>query len=393
MPTPRSGGRIFLLAGEVSGDHHGADLARELHALDPAVRVEGIGGARMAAAGVRLVQDSSTWGVIGWVDAARQAGTFLRRLNEIHARLLAEPPHVLVLIDFPGFNLTLLRRLRGSMRAVYYVPPMVMVRRGRRAARVAALGARLLAIFPFEADTYRRAGGDVIFIGHPAVDLREAVEPADLVRARHRIPVSSRVLGLLPGSRVQELDYLLEPMLDAARRVRAACPDLSVLLALASPIFRDRIEAAVSSSGVPVTIVDGARDVMATSTVLLMASGTATVEAMVLGVPMVVTYRASWVNWWIAHLAVTTRWASIPNIMAGESVVPELLQGRATSADMSAALLALLGDPSGLTVMRGRLERLAAALGPPGAARRAAVEVLTALGSPVLKPGFALNLR
>ncbi len=390
MPTPRSGGRIFLLAGEVSGDLHGADLARELRALDPAVRLEGVGGARMAAAGVRLAQDSSTWGVMGWVDVARQAGTFLRRLNQIHARLLAEPPDVLVLIDFPGFNVTLLRRLRGRIRAVYYVPPMVSVRRGRRARRVAALGARLLAIFPFEADAYRGAGGDVMFVGHPAVDLRDAVDHGH-VRARLRIAASSPVLGLLPGSRQQELDYLLGPMLDAARRVRVASPDLRVLLAVASPIFRDRIDAAVSSSGVPVTVVEGARDVMAASTVLLMASGTATVEAMVLGVPMVVTYRASWVNWWMAHLAVTTRWASIPNIMAGESVVPELLQVRATSADMSATLLALLRDPAGLAVMRGRLERLAAALGAPGAARRAAVEVLTALGSPVLRPGLALN--
>lgn len=391
MPTPRGGGRIFLLAGEVSGDIHGADLARELRALDPAVRLEGVGGARMAAAGVRLVQDSSTWGVMGWVDAARQAGTFLRRLNQIHARLLAEPPGVLVLIDFPGFNVTLLRRVRGRIRVVYYVPPMVSVRRGQRARRVAALGARLLAIFPFEADAYRGAGGDVMFVGHPAVDLRDAVDPADQVRARLRIAASSPVLGLLPGSRQQELDSLLEPMLDAARSVRAASPDLRVLLAVASPIFRDRIDAAVSSSGVPVTVVEGARDVMAASTVLLMASGTATVEAMVLGVPMVVTYRSSWVNWWMAHLAVSTHWASIPNILAGESVVPELLQGRATSADMSAALRALLRDPTGLAVMRGRLERLAAALGPPGAARRAAVEVLTALGSPVLKPGLALN--
>ncbi len=391
MPTPRSGSRIFLLAGEVSGDLHGADLARELHALDPTVRLEGIGGARMGAAGVRLVGDSSTWGVIGWVDAVRQAGTFWRRLNEIHARLVADPPHVLVLIDFSGFNLTLLRRLRGRIRAVYYVPPMVMVRRGRRAARVAALGARLLAIFPFEADSYRRAGGDVVFVGHPAVDLRDVVEPPDRVRARLGIPASSPVLGLLPGSRQRELDCLLEPELDAARRVRAACPDLCVLLAVASPIFRDRIEAAVTSSGVPVTIVDGARDVMATSTVLLMASGTATVEAMVLGVPMVVTYRSSWVNWWIAHLAVTTRWASIPNIMAGEPVVPELLQGRATAADMSAALLALFRDPSARAAMRGRLEHLAAALGPPGAVRRAAVEVLTALGSPALKPDLVPN--
>lgn len=391
MPTPRSGGRIFLLAGEVSGDLHGADLARELRALDPAVRLEGIGGHRMASAGVTVVEDSSTWGLMGWIDAARQAPAFLRRLHDAHARLLADPPGVLVLIDFPGFNLTLLRRLSGRIRTVYYVPPMASLHRGNRAARVAALGARLLAIFPFEAEAFRRAGGDVTFVGHPAVDLRDAVEPAERVRARLGIAPAPRLLGLLPGSRQQEMDSLLGPMLEAARRVRGVLPDLSVLLALAAPIFREQVEAAVASSGVPVVIVDGAREVMAASTALLMASGTAAVEAMVLGVPMVVTYRTSWVNWWIAHLAIASRWASIPNILAGGGVVPELLQRRATAAQMSAVVLALLRDPAALASMRARLQDLAAALGPPGAARRAAMEVLTVLGAPALKPDLAIK--
>ncbi len=391
MPTPRSGGRIFLLAGEVSGDLHGADLARELRALHPAVRLEGTGGRRMAAAGVTLVEDSSTWGIMGWVDAARQARPFLRRLNRTYARLLADPPDVLVPIDFSGFNLALLRRFGGRIKTVYYVPPMVSIRRGNRAARVGALGARLLAIFPFEAEAYRRVGADVTFVGHPSVDLRDAVEPADRVRARLGAGPTSPVLGLLPGSRQQELDFLLGPMLDAARRVRAVHPDLAILLALASPIFRERVESEAAGSGVPVTIIDGARDVMAASTVLLMASGTAAVEAMVLGVPMVVTYRSSWVNWWIAHLAVHTRWASIPNIMAGETVVPELLQNRATPEQMSAVVIALLRDPAALASMRDRLQRLAAALGPPGAPRRAAAEVLTALGVPALKADLAIK--
>ncbi len=391
MPIPRSGGRIFLLAGEVSGDLHGADLARELRALDPAVRLEGIGGHRMASQGVTLIEDSSTWGLMGWIDAARQARSFLHRLKAAHARLLADLPGALVLIDFPGFNLALLRRLRGRIRTVYYVPPMVAIRRGNRAARVAALGARLLAVFPFEAEAYRRAGGDVAFIGHPAVDLRDAVEPTERVRARLGIAPAPPVLGLLPGSRQQELDSLLAPMLETARRVRAVLPDLSVLLALASPIFRERVETAVAASGVPVVIADGARDVMAASTVLLMASGTAAVEAMVLGVPMVVTYRTSWVNEWIAHLAINSRWVSIPNILAGERVVEELLQGRATSYEMSAAVLALLRDRAALASMRARLQGLAVALGPPGAARRAAREVFTVLGSPTLKPDLAIK--
>lgn len=384
---------MFLIAGEVSGDLHGADLAREITALDPRVRLEGIGGRRMAAAGVDLVEDSSTWGVMGWVDAARQLRSFMRRLDATASRLLGDPPRVLVPIDFSGFNLALLKRLRGRIPAVYYVPPMVSIRRGRRAARVAALGARLLPIFPFEAEAYRRVGADVIFVGHPAVELAEHVAPADRVRARLGIAPSSPVLGLLPGSRQSEFDRLLGLMLETARQVRTDVPTLTILLALASPIFREQVEAAVASSGLPIAVVDGAREVMGSSTVLLTASGTATVEAMVLGVPMVVTYRTSWINWWILPLAVTVRRAAIPNIMAGDDVVPELLQRRATPHRLRAVLTGLLRDPGARDAMRARLLGLAAALGPPGAARRAAREVVAAMGSPAVKADLAIEVR
>ncbi len=388
LPSPP---RIFIVAGEVSGDVHGAALARELRALAPGVRLEGLGGPRMADAGVTLIEDSSGWGVIGWFEAARYLRPFLRRMDATIARLRADPPDVVVLVDSPGFNLPLLKRLGGRIRAVYYVPPMVSIRRGRRAARVAALGARLLAIFPFEAEAYRRAGADVAFVGHPAVDLRRSIEPADRVRRRLGIAPASPVLGLLPGSRRQELARLLGPMLEAARRICAAEPSTTVLLALASPIFRETVEGAASASRVPVAVVDSAPDVMAASTLVLMASGTATVEAMVLGVPMVVTYRTSWMSWWFAHVAASVRWAAIPNILANETVVPELLQGRATAEAMSASVLAVLRDPAARARMRQRLHTLGGALGPPGAPRRAAGEVLAVLGISTLKADLAIK--
>jgi lipid-A-disaccharide synthase len=389
MPARRP--RIFLVAGEVSGDLHGADLAAQLLRLDPTARLEGIGGRRMAAAGVRLVEDSSDWGVIGWVEAARYVRPLLRRLAETTARLLDDPPDVLVPIDFPGFNLALLKRLRRRVRAVYYVPPMVAVRRGRRAERVAALGARLLAIFPFEAEAYRQAGGDVVFVGHPAVDHLSAVEPADEIRRRLDLPVGAPVLGLLPGSRRQELDRLLEPMLAAAAHIRGADRGVHVLLALASPSFRAMVEAVAARSRVPVTIVEGARDLMHTSAVLLMAAGTATVEAMVLGVPMVVAYRLSRLTWAMARRIAAVRFAAIPNIMAGDAVVPELLQERANAEAMSQAALELLRDRALRERTSARLRDLARALGPPGAAQRAALEVLAAAGRPALMADSAVQ--
>jgi lipid-A-disaccharide synthase len=391
MPPSSRPPRIFFVAGEVSGDLHGADLAREIRVLDADVRLEGIGGHRMQAAGVHLIEDSRDWAIMGWVDAARQLPRFVARLHDLTRRLLADPPAVVVPIDFPGFNVALLTRLRRRIPAVYYVPPMVSIRRGRRAERVAALGARLLPIFPFEADAYRRAGADVVFVGHPAADLTRDAGSADAARARLGLQPSGPVLGLLPGSRTAELDRLLGPMLAAARLVRSRQRDLQIVLGVASPFFRPRIEAAVAASGLRVAVADGAHDVMRAATVLLVASGTATVEAMVLGTPMVVVYRTAWLNMWIARMVVTTRWAAVPNIMAGEELVPELLQQRATPAAMAAAVAGLLDSPEARRTMRQGLWVLAERLGPAGAARRAASEVLAAAGSPALKVASAIQ--
>lgn len=375
MSTPRPR-RVFLVAGEVSGDLHGAELARAIAAADPTVHLQGIGGRHMASAGVSLVADSSDWGVIGWYEAALRLAPFLRRLSALVDRLLADPPRALVVIDFPGFNLALLKRLRGRIPALYYVPPMVALRRGNRAARVAALGARLLPIFPFEAEAYRRVGADVTFVGHPAADL---VDSSGGLAARARIGIAPEapLVGLLPGSRGLELDALLPRMLDAARAIRAASHDVEFAMAEASPVFHERLAAGVAASGLPVTLVPGSRDVMAASTVLLLASGTAAVEAMILGVPMVVTYRVSRPTWWYARAAFNVRWVSIPNIMAGEQVVPELLQARASAGEMSRAVLALLCDAPAREAISRRLRALGEALGPPGAARRAAAVVLS----------------
>lgn len=370
--------RIVLVAGEVSGDLQGAALARALRARAPSVRLEGVGGHRMAAAGVRLIADSSAWGLVGWLEVARELPAFARRLWDLTAWLRARPPDVLVPIDFPGFNLALLQRVRGLCPVVYYLPPMVAIRRGRRAERVARLGARLLAVFPFEAEAYRQAGADAVFIGHPAVDQLRDDEPADAVRQRLGLPASAPVLGLLPGSRHQELARLLRPMLEAAVQLRDRRPDLAVVLARAAPLFAAPLEAALRAVDLPVVVTDGARDAFAVSTVVLMASGTATVEAMLRGVPMVVAYRTSWSTRWLAPIVWNVRWLAMPNILARERVVPEVLQRHVTPGRLRAVVESLLADPEARARMRQRLLALARELGPPGAVDRAAEEVLAA---------------
>jgi lipid-A-disaccharide synthase len=256
---------------------------------------------------------------------------------------------------------------------------MATIRRGRRAERVASLGARLLPILPFEAAAYRRAGADVVFVGHPAVDQMRDLESTERVRRRLGIPEDGVVLGLLPGSRESEIERLLDRMLAAAQIVRASVPEVHLILALASPLLGPRVTAAVSGSKVPVRVIEGARDVMRASTVLLTASGTATAEAMVLGVPMVVTYRISRLNWWILPFVASVRRAALPNLMGRGDLVPELLQARATAENLAAATLRLLQHAGVRDAMRRQLLDAAALLGEPGAARRAAAEVLAAV--------------
>jgi lipid-A-disaccharide synthase len=370
---------LFVVAGEVSGDLVAAPLVEVLLRRAAGLHVVGIGGSRMAAAGCRILQDSTTWGAVGYVDPILHLGAYLRRLRAVESAIRAAQPAVLVLVDFPAFNLRLAERLRGMIPVVYYFPPMVSVRKGDRAALVGALGMRLLAALRREEAAYRRAGADVVFIGHPIVDLVASAQSAADARARFEIPLAVPVVGLLPGSRTQEIREHLRVMLAAAARIRAQQPAVRFLVPVAAPPLRPAVERAVGASSVPVHIVDHSHDAMRASTVVVAATGTATLEAAVLDVPMVAVYRLPWPGMAIARRLVSVPYAALPNILAGRMIVPELLQERMTPAAISGAVLALLGDPARRDAMRRDLRAVAEGLGPAGALERAAGEVMQAL--------------
>jgi lipid-A-disaccharide synthase len=370
---------LFVVAGEVSGDLVAAPLVEVLLRRTPDLQVVGIGGGRMAAAGCRILQDSTTWGAVGYVDPILHLRAYLRRLRAVESAIRTAQPAVLVLVDFPAFNLRVAERLRGLIPVIYYFPPMVSVRKGDRAALVGALGMRLLAALRREEAAYRRAGADVVFIGHPIVDLvASARSPAD-ARGRFEIPPGVPVVGLLPGSRTQEIREHLRVMLAAAARIRAQHPAVRFLVPVAAPPLRPAVERAVRVSSIPVLVVDHSHDAMRASTVLVAATGTATLEAAVLGVPMVAVYRLPWPGMVIARRLVSVPYAALPNILAGRMIVPELLQERMTPAAISGAVLALLDDPARRDAMRRELRAVADGLGPGGALERAADEVMQAL--------------
>jgi lipid-A-disaccharide synthase len=372
---------IMLSAGEASGDLHGATMCRALRALDPAVRLIGMGGPRMAAAGVEILVDPTAQAAVGTSEALGRVPALYRAYKILVKRLRNARPLAIVLIDFPEFNLRLARQARrAGIPVVYFIPPQLWAWRRGRIRQMARRVTRVLAAFPFERDLYEGAGVPVEFVGHPLLD----VVPRDLDRAkaRERLGVGERriVVGLLPGSREQEVSRLLPHMLDAAARL-AVDGRRCFVLGLAASVEREQVTAllgrAAKAGGPPVEVVKGLTyEVMAGADALLIASGTATLEAALLGAPMVVCYRVSRLTELMARVLKRSPWISLPNIIAGRGAVPEILQDDVTGARLASEAEHLLVDPVAAPAQRAAFKELGSRLGKPGVGERAARAVL-----------------
>jgi lipid-A-disaccharide synthase len=372
---------IMLSAGEASGDLHGGTLCRALRELAPGIRLTGMGGRHMAAAGMEVVVDPTGAATIGTSEAVGRLPALYRGYREMGRRLLADRPRALVLIDFPEFNLRLARRARrAGVPVVYFIPPQLWAWRGGRIRQIARRVRRVLAIFPFEPPLYERARVPVTFVGHPLLDIL----PLDLTRAEARRRLGADpdhpLIALLPGSRPREVADLLPAMLDAARRLAATDGRRRFVLGLAPTVGRPQVTAILAAGGAanpPVEVVtERTWEVMAAADALLVASGTATLEAALLGAPMVICYRVSRLTELIARALTRVRWIGLPNLVAGRLVVPELIQGAVTGARLAEEVARLLDDPVAATAQRAAFKELRARLGEPGVGRRAARAVL-----------------
>ncbi len=372
--------RLFLVAGEASGDIYGADLVEALRRARPDVELLAVGGPRMAAAGARVLWDSTEWGLIGWLAAVPRIPLFLVRLWRVEQAIADLVPKAVVLIDFPGFNLVLAERRHKRVPLAYFIPPMVSTRKGDRARRIARLGMRLLAVFPFEAEAYRAAGADVAFVGHPAVDRVRPTAPREIIRRRLGIPSDALLLAVLPGSRRQELHRHLPILLPALALLRARFPQVRAVLPLAAQRHRTLVERAARGASVPVTLVAGGGqegyDVMAAADFAIITSGTATLEALCLGLPAAVIYKLSPLDFWLARRIASVSWIGLPSLLAGRLLMPELVQDVLTAERVAAEAAAWLADPERRTRCRQDLLALRERLGAPGVADRAAQEIL-----------------
>jgi lipid-A-disaccharide synthase len=369
---------VLILTGEPSGDRAAAPVAAALARRHPDLHVRAVGGPELRAAGADVVQDIAELGAMGLVEVIRQ----IPRLHRLESRLRdlidRERPAALVPVDYPGFNLRVARYARSrGVPVVYYIGPQVWAWGAGRIPRIAESVDRMLVVFPFEEPLYREAGLRTDFVGHPLLDSLEEAPRRDEARARLGLPPDAPVLGLLAGSRVQEVRRVLPAMASTAARLRRDRPDLNVLASRAGSVPRAEYEQVLRGAGAgAVRLHDGpAATIGAASDVLLVTSGTATLEAALIGTPLAVLYRTSPVTWFLGRRLVRIPRISLVNIVAGEDVVEEFLQGDARAERVAPHVASLLDDPGRRAALSRRLGALRERLGSPGVAERVAAIV------------------
>jgi lipid-A-disaccharide synthase len=338
-----------MVAGEASGDQLGAHLIGALKARRPELSFSGIGGPKMIAEGFESHVPMEKLSVRGYAEVLRHYREIMGIRRRLGDRLLGERPAVFIGVDSSDFNLDLERRLKeAGIPAIHYVSPSIWAWRGWRIRRIARSVTHLLALFPFEPALYEKAGVPVTYVGHPLADVIPMAYDKAKARAELRLPSTSRVIALLPGSRRSELHYMADLFVQTARRLLQDLPQAHFVCPTASRTTREMFEAALrrhDAMGIPHTLLFGhSHEALAAAEIALVASGTATLETALLKTPMVITYRQSPVTWALMKRMLYLPFIGMPNILAGEPLVPEFVQEKAIPGRLAEALLALLHD-------------------------------------------------
>jgi lipid-A-disaccharide synthase len=375
--TPR---KIFLSAGEVSGDQHAADLVRALSGLAPDVRFIGIGGRNMAEAGVALVEDLRNLAVVGLTEVLRHFprifDTYLWTLKILEL----ERPDLVILVDYPDFNFRLGQAARRlGIPVFYYISPQIWAWRRNRIKVLKRFVSRMFVVFPFEVEFYEQAGLPCEFVGNPlAEQVNRSLTVAEFRRKWNLRPGRTYVT-LMPGSRYSELKRLLPVMLAAARRLHRRRRDVEFLLPVPDNLPWEDIRSQVSRERIPLTVVSGnSRNALKAADLALIKSGTSTLEAALTGTPAVVLYKLSPLTWFLARHLVHVEHVAMVNIVAGRRLVPEYLQQDAHPSALASALERLLHDEGERAAIRRGYREVADRLRGDGASLRAAQAMLRA---------------
>lgn len=378
--TPSGKMTIYFVAGEASGDEHGAALMRALHAAKPDLEFRGRGGPHMKAiAGDRFTNWIEAAAIVGLWEVVKHYGYFRKQFRDTLGEIANDRPDAVILIDYPGFNLRLARALRRSLPAlkiIYYISPQVWAWNRRRIPQMARSLDLMLCIFPFEAELYNRSGLRTIFAGHPMIE--------SLAARRIEVERDANLIALFPGSRFREVRKIFPIMLTTLREISAQRPDLRFVVAAASEQLAEEIERQIRESAVPAdkvrVAVNETSKIMQRAMVGIVASGTATLEASYFRLPFVLVYKVAWLTYLTARLLVRVKYLGMPNVLADRLIVPEFIQHRAEPRRIARAVLKFLVDRSAREHVISEFDAIIAKLGVAGASRQAAQAILHEIG-------------
>jgi lipid-A-disaccharide synthase len=375
--------RLFIVAGEASGDAHAARLITAVKEMLPDLHVAGLGGEKMRLAGCELHADLASTAVMGFVRVVTNLRLFRNLLNESIERLRSWRPNAVVLVDYPGFNLRLAAAAKElGIPVVYYISPQVWAWRPRRIKRIAELVDKMIVILPFEEELYKRVNVDVTYVGHPLLDSIAALEQRDDFIDTLNLANPARVIGLLPGSRKQEIVKIFPALLKTAKILKEEMPDVRFLIPCSSRDTMEIIKGIIGTEELPVDLFIGKiHEVARACRCCIVASGTATLEVACFLTPLIVVYKTGFIAWYLGRRFLQVENISLVNILAGKEIVPEMLQSKMRPELLAKEVLDLCRDGEKRETIIEELKNVRARLGTPGASSRAAKVVFDVLES------------
>ncbi len=372
--------RILIVAGEASGDLHGAQLVREMKSEEPGLHFYGVGGGKLKAAGVDLWANVADMAVVGLTEVLPKLRMILGVMKRLKKSMRSLKPDLVILIDYPDFNLPLARSAKkNGIPVLYYISPQIWAWRKGRIQTIRRVVDRMAVILPFEEAIYRQAGVDAFFVGHPLLDVVRPNTSRSETLSRLGLQENVPTVALLPGSRKGEVNRLLPNMLKAAQILKENIKSIQFLLPVADTLDMEWISGLIAKENSPeIKLIQGATyDAVAAADVAVVVSGTATLETALLGTPLIVIYSVSSLTYIIGRMLISVEHIGLVNIVAGKTVAPELIQHEANPNRIAAEVLSILNDSGRRKAVQEELSLLREKLGQPGAARRVAQMALT----------------
>ncbi|KTD09486.1 lipid-A-disaccharide synthase [Legionella jamestowniensis] len=353
--------RIVIIAGEESGDRHAANLVNQLKEWQPALQISGIGGRHMQNAGVHLISDLASFGVTGLSEVVRHLKVIKNAFDAIKCHLESTKPDLLILVDYPGFNLRLAKYAKQELglRILYYISPQIWAWKANRIKAIRATIDRMAVILPFEKALYQKAGVPVSFVGHPLVDKVQYCNDVEAARMHLNLPTHKRMIAMLPGSRRNEIEKHMPVLVQTAELLSQQHTDIHFVIPIAQSLKPELIHSYFDKSKISVSFTIGrATEVVACSDCVVVASGTASLECALLEKPMCIIYKASLLSYIAAMQVIKVKYLGLCNLLKNEMIVPELLQYDCNPKELSRVVTALLTDNEVISRMVARLKQL-----------------------------------